>query len=156
MEITRETDYAMRCVMHLARNPDRTIMVDEISREMEIPRSFLAKIVQKLTRAGIAESFRGTKGGFRLIRNSSQITMLDVIEAIEGVIALNRCAVEAKVCAFSPSCAVHPVWVKVREEFREVLARYSFQHLIDSTNPLHTEKGESAMYSHPCKGGENE
>ena len=129
MQITRETDYAIRCVLYLTARTDRTVMVDEIAREMATPKSFLAKILQKLVRAGIVKSFRGVKGGFRLERKPEEITLLDVIEATQGVIALNVCAVDDTVCGFSSTCVVHPVWVKLRGEFNDLLKQHNFAEI---------------------------
>lgn len=126
MQITRETDYAIRCVLYLTSKTDRIVMVDEIAREMATPKSFLAKILQKLVKADIARSFRGVKGGFQLGREPKDITLLDVIVAIEGLIALNACVLDKSVCGFSGTCAVHPIWISLRGEFNELLARHNF------------------------------
>jgi len=126
MQITRETDYAIRCVLYLTSKTERIVMVDEIAREMATPRSFLAKILQKLVKADIARSFRGVKGGFQLSREPKDITLLDVIEATQGVIALNACAVDKTVCGFSRTCAVHLVWIGLRAEFNELLQKHNF------------------------------
>jgi len=101
-------------------------MVDEIASQMMVPKSFLSKILQKLVKVGVVKSFRGVKGGFQLDRDPNDITLLDVIEAIEGTIVLNACALDSAVCAFSGTCAVHPVWVKLRAEFNEMLRSYNF------------------------------
>lgn len=126
MQITRETDYAIRCVLYLTSRTDRVVMVDEISREMAAPKSFLAKILQKLVKADIARSFRGVKGGFQLSREPRDITLLDVIEAVEGSIALNACVLDRTACGFSSTCAVHPVWIGLRAEFNELLKKHNF------------------------------
>jgi Rrf2 family protein len=129
MQITRETDYAIRCVLHLAGDTGRTVMVEEISGERDIPRSFLAKILQKLKRAKIVKSYRGVKGGYRLTRDPSGISLLDVIEAVQGKIALNECALDAKVCGFSDLCTVHPVWKTIRADVEESLRRHDIAAL---------------------------
>lgn len=133
MQITRETDYAMRCVLYLSGVPDKVVMVDEISREMATPKSFLAKILQKLVRAGVVKSFRGVKGGFQLNRAPKDINLLDVIEAIQGVVALNACAVDSSVCGFSSTCGVHTVWVKLRVEVNELLSHHNFADIAAAT-----------------------
>jgi len=133
MQITRETDYAMRCVLYLSGQPDKVVMVDEISREMATPKSFLAKILQKLVKAGVVRSFRGVKGGFQLNRQPKDINLLDVIEAIEGVVALNACAVDSSVCGFSSTCGVHAVWVKLRGEVNELLRNNNFADIAEAT-----------------------
>ncbi len=107
MQITRETDYAIRCVYYLAGKKGEVTMVDEIARKMDTPKSFLAKILQKLARAGIVESFRGVKGGFRLAMSPRQISLLDVIEAIQGPVVMNICAMGKEMCRLSDTCFIH-------------------------------------------------
>ena len=133
MQITRETDYAMRCLLYLSGQPDKVTMVDEISREMATPKSFLAKILQKLVKAGVIRSFRGVKGGFQLNRAPKDISLLDVIEATEGVVALNACAVDSSVCGFSGTCGVHTVWVTLRGEVNDLLRKHTFADIAEAT-----------------------
>lgn len=135
MQITRETDYAIRCVLYLTARTENTVMVDEIARAMATPKSFLAKILQKLVKAGIVRSFRGVKGGFRLDRKPAEITLLDVIEATQGVVALNACAVDDTVCGFSSTCVVHPIWIKLRGEFNDLLKQHNFAEIAEAASP---------------------
>ena len=134
MQITRETDYAIRCVLYLVDNPGKVMMVDSIAKEKLIPRSFLAKIVQKLTKADIVSSFRGVKGGFKLSRSPDQISLLNVIEAVEGPVAVNRCALDKNMCTLSNSCTVHPVWIELREKLEGLLSQHTFQDLSAEDN----------------------
>ena len=79
-------------LMCLARRPAASVvMIDEVSREEKIPKSFAAKIFQSLAKAGLVKSNRGGGGGFTLLKPAKAITVLDVIEAIEGRIAFQRC-----------------------------------------------------------------
>ncbi len=83
MLMTRASEYALLSLIILAKAP-RPLDVDTLSRELDISKSFLAKILQALARKGILKSFKGVNGGFELARASSQITMLEVMEAAEG------------------------------------------------------------------------
>ena len=123
----------MRCLLYLSGHPDKVAMVDEISREMATPKSFLAKILQKLVKAGVVRSFRGVKGGFQLNRAPKDISLLDVIEATEGVVALNACAVDSSVCGFSGTCGVHTVWVTLRGEVNDLLRKHTFADIAEAT-----------------------
>lgn len=131
MQITRETDYAIRCVLHLAHAPERVVMVEEIAAARYVPVSFLAKILQKLKRAKIVRSFRGVKGGFQLARAPEDVTLLDVIEAIQGKVAMNACAVDPKICELSPFCVVHPIWKDVRADVEQMLRKHDFRSLAE-------------------------
>ncbi len=126
MHVTRETDYAIRCVCYLAQRPKEVVPVEDISAGTSVPRDFMAKILQKLARALIVRSRRGVNGGFELARSPSAISFLDVIEAIQGPVSMNVCAMDKKLCSRSNSCAVHPVWMEVREQVNRLLARKNF------------------------------
>ena len=129
LQIRRETDYAIRCVYYLSCRHADVIMVDEIAREMSVPKSFLAKIVQKLSRAGIVESFVGIQGGFRLSKKPREISLYDVITAIEGPVAMNKCTVSKKSCNLSRTCKIHPIWIRVRTEIEDILKESTFQKI---------------------------
>jgi Rrf2 family protein len=133
MEITRETDYALRCILYLSERQGQISMIDVIATEMQIPKSFLAKILQKLARADLVKSFRGVKGGFQLARAPQEITLLDVVEAIEGEVEMNVCASDRTRCIRSSDCPVHPAWVEIRNDFRNILKKYNFVRLKEST-----------------------
>lgn len=130
MQLTREADYGIRSVLYLARQPYKKIsFVTEISEEYKIPRSFLAKILQKLVRGKIVRSYRGVKGGFSLARQAKDISVFDVLEAIEGKMALNLCLVDRKSCDFNRHCPIHTVWVAAQAKVAEVLKKANFEDL---------------------------
>ena len=130
MQLTREGDYGIRSVLYLARQPYKKIsFVTEISEQYKIPRSFLAKILQKLVKAKIVRSYRGVKGGFSLARQAKDISVLDVLEAIEGKMAMNLCLSDKKKCDFSRGCPVHSVWDNVQSKVIEVLKKSNFEEL---------------------------
>lgn len=129
--ITREADYAIRCILFLSRIEGKLTSVKDISGPMGIPPSFLAKILQKLLKSGLVESVRGAGGGFRLKRKPEDINLCDVVEAIDGPVALNRCAVDENICEFSVGCPIHPVWVELRRDVEGVLKKHNFKSLLD-------------------------
>ncbi len=130
MQVTRQGDYGIRSVLYLARQPFKKIsFVAEISEEYKIPKSFLAKILQKLVKAKIVRSYRGVKGGFSLARPAREISLLEVLEAIEGKICMNICLHEKKKCQFSKHCPVSPVWAVAQARFSEILKKTNFDEL---------------------------
>jgi Rrf2 family protein len=130
MLVTRETDYAVRCVLYLARVSEKVASVAEISQKMLIPRSFLAKILQRLVREGLVESSRGAKGGFWLIKRPEDITLLEVFFAMQGVAPINSCAIDKRRCRLSEKCCVHPIWVEIRSDVEKRLAQQTIAGLI--------------------------
>jgi Rrf2 family protein len=131
MMVTRETDYAVRCVLYLAREQGQLANVSEIAQQMNIPKSFLAKILQRLVREGIAESIRGANGGFRLLKEPHQITLLEVLTTIQGIAPINTCAINKRNCHMSSKCSVHPIWVEIRREVERRLATRTIASLAE-------------------------
>lgn len=130
MIITRATEYAIRAVLHMSRQPHGQIVYKkDICKEQEITPAFLTKILQPLIKAGIVGSQRGVGGGFFLARDPAQITLLDVLKAEEGPVYLNQCLVREGNCNREFFCPVHGAWHEIREEFMAILARYDFARL---------------------------
>jgi len=130
MQITRQGDYGIRSVLYLSRQPFKKIsFVTEISEDYKIPRSFLAKILQKLVKAKIVRSYRGVKGGFSLAKQARDISLLEVLEAIEGKICLNICLADKKTCQFSKHCPISPVWGLAQTRLTEILKKTNFEEL---------------------------
>lgn len=130
MQITREGDYGIRSILYLARQPFKKVsFVNEISEECKIPRSFLAKILQKLVKAKMVRSYRGVNGGFSLARQARDINVLDVLDAIEGKLSLNLCVLDKKKCNFSKNCPTHFLWVNVQSKVIDMLKKSNFEDL---------------------------
>jgi len=129
--ITREADYAIRCILYMSSLEGRLVNVKEIAAPMEIPQSFLAKILQKLLKADIVESVRGAGGGFRLRKQPSDINLHEVVVAIDGTMSLNRCVDDPASCELNPECVVHPIWVDVSRELEELLKSKDFRGLAE-------------------------
>ena len=126
MQITRQADYAVRAVLHLARTGDQRIATSMIAEEQRIPPSFLAKIISQLSIAGLLHTSRGARGGVTLARDAKDITLLEVIEAIDGPIQLNECVGESGTCSFDESCPLRPVWCDAQEELVSRLKNTNF------------------------------
>ena len=119
MKITKAADYAIRCCQHLSGyGVGMLVSRKEISESMEIPSPFLGKIAQQLSRAGIIEIIQGSRGGYKLLIDPSELSLLTIIEAVMGPISISECAVDAKNCSRSVTCSVHGVWKDILEEFR--------------------------------------
>jgi len=95
MQITRQADYAVRAVLYLTRlGTEQRAATSQIAQEQHIPPSFLAKIVSQLSVAGILQTSRGARGGVSLARSPESISILEVVEAIDGPILLNECVAD--------------------------------------------------------------
>ena len=130
MELTRKGEYAIRGIVYLATRPDDQVcLLSDIAAAVDVPPTFLAKIFQQFSKIGLVKSYRGTGGGFILGRAADKITLLDVVEAVEGPIIPNRCVTGGDDCERSHTCKVHPVWVSVQKQVRDILAAVSLKEL---------------------------
>ena len=132
MEISRRTDYGVRVILDLAILPrDSRTSTQEIADRQNIPTPFLAKIISQLSLAGLVTTFRGAGGGVTLARPAAEISLLQVIEALEGPIRLNRCVIEPDACPRNEHCPVHHVWAKAQTDLTSLLDDTTFETLTD-------------------------
>lgn len=130
MELTRKGEYAIRGIVYLATQPaDQVCLLSDIAAAVDVPQTFLAKIFQQFSKIGLVRSYRGTGGGFILGRAPEKITLLEVVEAVEGPIIPNRCVTGEGECDRSTTCNVHPVWVNVQNKVKVILAGVSLKDL---------------------------
>ena len=128
--ISKKGDYAIRGMVYLASQPpDRVVLLGEIAQAMDVPPHFLAKIFQQFGKLGLVQSFRGSGGGFRLGRPPGEITLCEIVEAVEGPIAPNRCVMSSGACRREKVCPVHPVWKKVQSSVVEILSGVTLKDL---------------------------
>ncbi|MBR1749660.1 MAG: Rrf2 family transcriptional regulator [Ruminococcus sp.] len=132
MHITLEADYAVRIMQVLCKAFDTRIDAKEISKRACVTQSFTLKILRKLSAAGLVRSFKGTKGGYIASRKPEEITLLEVIEAIEGTYHFSRCLEQDHKCTMgsSGSCSCQNVFKNITASVRKQLAENTFKELI--------------------------
>jgi Rrf2 family protein len=129
--ITRATEYAVRTVLYLAQQPKNEIVLKkDICRTQEVTPAFLTKILQPLIKVGIVSSQRGVGGGFLLAKDPGEITMLDILQAEEGLLKLNHCLVDADFCHRDGYCSAHEVWQETQQKMAETLKRHTIANLV--------------------------
>jgi Rrf2 family iron-sulfur cluster assembly transcriptional regulator len=102
---------------YLATRPEGSVAsLHDIGRAQDIPESFLAKILQSLVHSGLAESQRGAHGGFALARSAEEITLREVVEAVDGPVAINICVTWPDQCPRSAECTMHRAWTTAQEQ----------------------------------------
>jgi Rrf2 family protein len=128
--ISRETDYAARVVLHLSLQEEGArATAQQIAGERLIPKALVRRVVTRLAAAGIIATTRGTEGGIELARPAAEISLLEVVEAMEGPLALNRCAVEPHTCPLSSACSIHEAWCQAKDIIRLHLDQITFEQL---------------------------
>jgi Rrf2 family protein len=132
MQITRQADYAVRAVYYLTQlGPDNRAATSQIAEEQHIPPSFLAKIISQLSVAGLLHTSRGARGGVSLARDPGEISLLDVVEAIDGPILLNECVADNSACTFTDDCPMRPIWCDAQ---RDLVGRLENTNFADVTS----------------------
>ena len=123
LQLSRSSDYAIRLMVYLAAADSPPVPRSEIADAQAIPEAYLQKLLPVLVRAGLVSGRRGPRGGFQLARPARRVSLLEVIEAVDGPLALNICVDSGTGCPLSGRCAVHRIWcianrqlVALREE----------------------------------------
>jgi Rrf2 family protein len=128
--IKRETDYAGRVVLFLARQPvGARSTAQEVARLCRVPGALVRRVVTRLSRAGILASARGSGGGIALARPSAEITLLDIVQAMDGPPILNLCVQDPQFCPLMEDCTVHNAWVQGSEMLAAYLRAVNFAQL---------------------------
>lgn len=131
MQITRQTEYAIRTMLELARSPrGEFVSTRYISEQQDIPEDFLKKTLKLLVLAGLISTQRGVKGGIALARPAGEITLVDIIEAVEGNVALNVCLVPGHNCPNQPGCPVSRNLARAQQAMLNELRKESLEDML--------------------------
>ena len=132
MQLTRAADYGVRVMVALAAMPPgERVSLPALARETGAPESFLSKVLQALTHAGLINSWRGQGGGFEMSALGREASIRGVIEAVDGPIVLNVCLGGEKACSRSTWCPSHPVWAQAQQAMLAVLESARIQDLAE-------------------------
>lgn len=129
MRLSNLADYAVVTMSAAARHcGGGRVSASELAAETGLPAPTVQKVVSKLTAAGLLRSMRGARGGLQLARPAAAISLADIVEAMEGPIALTAC-VDSEGCDFEKGCAVRPHWPMVNDALRGALAGISLTQI---------------------------
>jgi Rrf2 family iron-sulfur cluster assembly transcriptional regulator len=134
MQITRQADYAIRAVRYLSNMyliEEKPAATWKIAEDQHIPPSFLAKIISQLYNRNLVATSRGAGGGVRLNRHPKDISLLDVVEAIDGPILLNECVSDTNFCTLESDCPLKPIWGEAQVELVGKLRSTTFDQFTD-------------------------
>lgn len=141
MHVSAKVDYAMRALLELAKAADRDpralMKGDELAQAQDIPMKFLEAILGDLRNAGIVSSKRGVDGGYRLDRAATEITVADVVRALEGPLAAVRGERPEDVTYVGAAVNLREVWVAARVAIRDVLEHVTLRDVVDGDLPEH-------------------
>jgi Rrf2 family transcriptional regulator, iron-sulfur cluster assembly transcription factor len=147
LELGRRADYGIRATIDLARRhgSGRRRKAREIAEEMDIPASFVPQVLADLVRAGIVASTAGPAGGYELARDPGEITLLTVVEAVDGEAGSTVCVLRGGPCRWDDFCAVHVPWARAQQAMIDELRQTTFAEVISIDQAL-----EAGTYALPA------
>lgn len=132
LRITRLTDYATLILGHMAQDPDRLYSASQITHELTIGPATVSKVLKILSAHQIVLSTRGSEGGYKLAKPAEALTVIEIIEAIEGPLAITECALSSHHCGQAKGCGVQTHWQKINRVIFKSLSELSLADLIAS------------------------
>lgn len=140
MKLTTKTEYALICLKYLCEHPSgKPISVSEMAESERLPKDYIEQIFVKLRRSGVIKSVKGIRGGFILARKPSEITLLQVIESVEGKTFEIFCAPRLReriVCEHFSSCSIRPVWRKLKQMIDNFCDSLTLEDLLEDEQSL--------------------
>lgn len=133
LELSSEGRYALRALIYLAHQTEERVTADRISADVGIPRRLLARVLARLSRAGLIESYEGRGGGSRLGRPPEQITLREAVEAAEGPFEITHCILEQRACGEGRPCAMHDAWEEGQETILQYLETQTLSDFVSTT-----------------------
>ena len=130
LRLSKKADYALMAMKHLATRTDvDSASAREIAEQYDIPVELKAKVLQRLARRGLLTSHQGTRGGYRLSKAPSAISVADIIQAIDGPLTVTACSTEAENCGQYSKCSVRdPLW-RIKDRILEALSTCSLAEI---------------------------
>lgn len=133
---SRQCEYALQAVLYLASKPSEAVTsITELASKAAVPSPFLAKILQHLTHQKLLVSSKGRAGGFKLAKPAREITLFQIVEAIDGSDFLQACVLGFPSCSDRNSCALHLKWSKLREGIFEMLKSRNIAEMAKEMKP---------------------
>ena len=135
LRVTKLTDYATVVLTALAARPDAVLSAAELADRAGLEMPTVAKLLKPLAQAGLVEGFRGTNGGYRLTRAASQISLVEIVEAMEGPLGMTECSVHAGACGIEHSCGVRANWRRINDVVADALRSVTLAQMLDTPSP---------------------
>ncbi len=144
MKISTKGRYGLRILLDIAlyRVGDKPRMIREIASNQEISEKYISRLIIELRKTGLVKSVRGVNGGYTLTRKPEDINILDVLEIMEGPVAIVDCAISSgKVCRRKSQCPTQRMWAEINQKIRNAFAAYTLKDLVE----LYISNGETVL-----------
>jgi FeS assembly SUF system regulator len=135
LRVTKLTDYATVVLTALAAQPDVVLSAAGLAEQAGLEVPTVAKILKPLAQAGLVSGFRGINGGYRLARPASQITLIDIVEAMEGPLGMTECSLHEGNCGIEQSCGVRANWRRINDVVADALRGVTLAEMLGPPMP---------------------
>ncbi|WP_240126342.1 SUF system Fe-S cluster assembly regulator [Thermomonas alba] len=135
LRVTKLTDYATVVLTVLAARPDAVLSASELAEQAGLEAPTVAKVLKPLAAAGLVEGFRGANGGYRLARPAAAISLVEIVEAMEGPLAMTECSIHAGQCGIEHSCGVRANWRRINDVVAEALGSVTLAQMLQPPRP---------------------
>ncbi|HRN62618.1 MAG TPA: SUF system Fe-S cluster assembly regulator [Luteimonas sp.] len=130
LRVTRLTDYATVVMTVLAARPEEVLSASDLAERAGLEGPTVSKLLKPLAQAGLVEGFRGVHGGYRLARPAADITLFEIVEAMEGPLAMTECSLDHGECGISDQCGVRGNWRRINDVVAEALRGVSLAQML--------------------------
>jgi FeS assembly SUF system regulator len=130
LRVTKLTDYATVVLTVLASDPLAVLSASELAERAGLEAPTVAKVLKPLAQAGLVDGFRGANGGYRLARDAAAISLVEIVEAMEGPLGMTECSVHAGQCGIEDSCGVRANWRRINDVVSDALRDVSLAQML--------------------------
>lgn len=135
LRVTRLTDYATVVLTVLAAQPDTVLSASDLAERAGLETPTVSKLLKPLAQAGLVEGFRGTRGGYRLARAAGEIGLIEIVEAMEGPLAITECSIHEGHCGIEDQCGVRANWRRINDVVVDALRSVTLEQMLTSPAP---------------------
>ena len=135
LRVTKLTDYASVVLTVLASDPAAVLSASELAERAGLEVPTVAKLLKPLAQAGLVEGFRGANGGYKLARDAADISLVEIVEAMEGPLGMTECSVHAGQCGIEHSCGVRANWRRINDVVADALRGVSLAQMLGPMPP---------------------
>ncbi|MHC9085054.1 SUF system Fe-S cluster assembly regulator [Luteimonas sp. RIT-PG2_3] len=149
LRVTRLTDYATVVLTVMASHHDAVLSAAELAELAGLEAPTVSKLLKPLAQAELVEGFRGVRGGYRLARPASEISLIEIVEAMEGPLAMTECSLDHSQCGISHQCGVRANWRRINDVVSDALRNVSLAQMLDNTpSPGSSDRRIAAQLTH--------
>jgi len=129
MNFSKTSKYALRILGHMAKNKSALYSAQQLHKEIDVPEKYLRRLLTDLSKSGFIKSIQGRNGGFTFSRDTAQIYLSEIVDAVDGLDSISGCILGYDSCAFNYKCPLHEIWEETKKNVLQTLSKTSLQEI---------------------------